>query len=138
MSTQMDSPTPVQTESGWSFMIYFAAALMFLVGTLQVIAGLFAIFNDEWVVWGSEAAVLLDITGWGWLHVIIGALIILSGLLLLQGSMVGRVVAVVMAVVSAIVNFVWLPVYPLWGIIMITIDVLIIYAVTAHGRELKY
>ena len=124
-------------RTGWTAWIYFAAIMMFIVGSLQAIAGLAAIFNDEWVVWGAETAVLLDLTGWGWVHLLLGIVIVLSGVLVLRGSVVGRTVAVVLASISILINFLWLPVYPLWGVIMITIDVLVIYALIAHGREVQ-
>ncbi len=124
-------------QSGWTAWIYFAAVMMFLIGSLQIIAGLMAVLNDEWVVWTGDNAVLFDITAWGWLHMGLGMLLIVSGGFLLKGSLFGRIIAVVVALLSAIVNFAWLPVYPVWGIVMIAIDILVIFAVIAHGRELK-
>lgn len=120
-----------QTTSGW---IYFAAIMMILGGGLWAIVGLFAVFNDDWVVFGPDNAVLLDITGWGWIHLILGLIAFAAGFLLLQGNLFGRAVAVVMAGVSIVVNFVWLPVLPVWSLVIMVIDVLIIYAVVANPR----
>jgi len=61
----------------------------------------------------------------------------LCGFLVMQGNMFGRTIAVILATVSIIVNFIWLPVYPVWAIIVIVIDVFILYAVIVHGREMK-
>lgn len=130
--------TPQRTEqTGWVGWIAFAGIMMLIGGALWVIIGLIAVFNDEWVVLGREAALFLDVSGWGWLHVIGGLLVMLAGYLVMRGSMFGRIVTVVLATVSLIVNFVWLPVYPIWSIVVITIDVLVLYAVMVHGKELK-
>jgi hypothetical protein len=130
--------TPKSTEqTGWVGWIVFAGIMMMVGGALWMIIGFIAVFNDDWVVLGQEAALFLDISGWGWVHVILGALAILSGFLVMKGSMFGRIVAVLLATGSLIVNFLWLPVYPIWSIVIIAIDVLVLYAVIVHGRELK-
>ena len=56
---------------------------------------------------------------------------------MLRGNMFGRIIAVILAMLSIIVNFVWMPVYPVWAIVIITLDVFILYAVIVHGREMK-
>lgn len=129
--TTYDEPT------GWTGWIMFAAIMFMIAGFLQMFYGFVALFNDEWVVWGQEAALFLDITGWAWVHIIWGILVILIGLLLLRGNMFARVIAVIAASISLIVNFIFIPVFPLWAIIVIVLDALVIWAVVVHGREMK-
>jgi hypothetical protein len=124
-------------RTGWTGWVVFAGVMMILGGILWAIVGLIALFNSDWVVFGKEAALWIDLSGWGWIHLILGLLMTLAGFLVIQGNMFGRTVAVILAMLSIIINFVWLPVYPIWSIVIITIDIFIIYAVMVHGRELK-
>ena len=119
---------------GWSF---FAATMMIIGGGLNAIYGLVAVVNDDWVVWTNSDSAYLDLTAWGWLHIVVGLLVVLAGFGVLSGNIVARTVGVVLAGLSLIVNFLFIPVYPLWSLIVITIDVLVIWALTAHGRELR-
>ena len=128
-----------QTEelTGWTCWIYFAGTMLLIGGTLSIIYGFIALFNDNWVVFGNTNAVFLDLTGWGWLHVIIGALVVLAGFGLFAGNILARTLGVIVAAVSMIANFLWLPVYPFWAIIIIVIDALVIWALIVHGGELR-
>lgn len=132
MSTSKDAQ-----PTGWTGWVVFAAVLMVVAGGIWAIQGLIAVFNDNLVIFGTEGAILLDVTGWGWIHIILGALLVLAGILVLRGNMFGRIIAVILAMLSIIVNFVWMPVYPVWAIEIITLDVFILYAVIIHGREMK-
>jgi hypothetical protein len=133
MSTEYAKSEP----SAWTGWVIFAGIMMIIAGGLWALQGVVALFNDEWVVFGPEAAIVLDITGWGWVHIILGVALVLAGFLVMAGNMVGRVIAVILASLSIFVNFLWLPVYPIWAIVVITIDVLVLYAVIVHGKELK-
>jgi uncharacterized membrane protein len=123
--------------TGWVGWIFFAGTMMVIGGILNAIYGLVAIFNDDWVVWQNRTAVLLDLTGWGWIHLVIGIVLILAGIGVFSGNILARTIGVLVAAVSLIANFLWLPVYPLWSIVVIVVDALVIWALTAHGRELK-
>jgi hypothetical protein len=129
-----DGPVP----TGWVGWIVFAALMLVMVGIFHVMQGLVALFRDEVYVVGSDGLVVsVDYTSWGWTHVIGGALAILVGACLVAGQMWARVAAVVVAVLSAVVNIMFLPAYPVWSMIMIAVDVLVIWAVTVHGAEVK-
>lgn len=131
------STTGQKQQTGWTGWVVFAGILMVLSGALWAIQGLIALFNDDLVIFGKEGALLLDITGWGWVHLILGLLLALSGVLVMRGNLFGRTIAVILVMLSIIVNFVWLPVYPVWAIVVIAIDVFVLYAVIVHGKELK-
>jgi hypothetical protein len=124
--------------TAWAGWIVFAAAMMMLLGVLHAIAGLVAIFKDEYYVVGSGGLVLsVDYTTWGWIHLLGGGIMAAAGLGLLVGQMWARVVAVLLAMVSAIVNVLFLAAYPLWSLIMITLALLVVWAVIVHGSEMK-
>ncbi len=131
------SQNATQQRSGWTGWVVFAGVMMIIAGILWTLVGFVAVFNNDWVVFGREAALFVDISGWGWLHVILGLLMLLAGFLVIQGNLFGRTIAVILAVISIVVNFLWLPVYPIWSLVIIAIDVFVIYAVLVHGRELK-
>ena len=123
--------------TGWVGWITFAGVMMLLVAVFHFIIGLTALFNSHWFVSTAQSTYLLNITGWGWVQVLLGAAIGLAGLSLFSGNMGGRVVAVLLAGLSAIANLGFLSTYPLWSLVVITIDVLIMYAVTVHGSEMR-
>jgi hypothetical protein len=123
--------------TGWVGWIFFAAILMILAGIMNAIHGFIAIVNDEWVVWGNSADVYLDLTTWGWVHLIIGVVVLVAGIGLLSGNVLARAVAVLIAGVAIIANFLYVPAFPVWALTIITINVFVIYALTAHGGELR-
>ena len=129
---------PQDTQvTGWVGWITFAAVMLAISGGLNFFYGLIAAINDEWVVFGNGADVYLDVSAWGWIHMILGVVVFASGLGVLSGNILARTVGVIVATVSIIANFMWLPVYPVWSIILVTMDVLIIWALTVHGREVR-
>jgi hypothetical protein len=123
--------------TGWVGWIVFAATMMVLVGGLHVFQGIVALVNDDYyLVTKNGIAVHIDYTAWGWTYLIVGAIVFAAGLGLYSGKMIARIVAVVVAAFSVLVNFAFMAAYPVWSTILIAVDVLVIYAVTAHGREM--
>jgi hypothetical protein len=110
----------------------FASAMMILFGTIQALEGLAALFNDEFFVRSPNYTFELDITAWGWIHLIFGVIIGWAGVSLLRGAMWARVVGIVVAALSAIANFMWLPYYPLWATVVIGLAVVTIWALTQY------
>ena len=138
----MTTPTSVREQDrrnhsagdGWSGWIMFASTMMFILGCFHAIAGFVGIFDEDYYLVGENNLVVsVDYTTWGWTHLILGILVASAGGALLRGAMWARVVAIVLAVLSSIANLVFMAAYPLWSLIMITLNVVVIYAVTAHG-----
>lgn len=123
--------------TAWVGWIYFASVMMILVGGMQVIAGLVAIFKEEYYVAGPNALVAFDFTAWGWIHLVLGVLVFAAGFALLAGRLWARILATLLIVLSALSQLAFLGAYPLWSIIAISIDALVLYAVTMHGSELE-
>ena len=129
-----DDPAP----TGWTGWIAFAACMMLLLGTFQAIQGLVAIFDDGYYAVTEKGLVIdVDFTVWGWVHLLLGVLIAVSGVGILSGNVGARIVGVLFAGLSAILNLLFIEAYPVWSIIVITVDVLVIFALTVHGREMK-
>jgi hypothetical protein len=120
--------------SGWALGgVAFAGTLMIMSGAFQAIAGLVAIFDDEFYVIGRNYTFDLDVTAWGWIHLLIGILLLLVGFSLLARRAWAGIFAVTLAVLSAVANFFFIPYYPFWAIVVIAIDVWIIWALTRPG-----
>ena len=135
--TGYNQPSEYSQRTGWTGWIVFAAIMMIVAGTLNLLYGIIAAVNDDWIVFTNRANVYLDLSEWGWVHIILGGIVLLSGIALFSGNILARTVAVIVASISLIANFFFIPVYPLWALIVITIDVLVIWAVTAHGGEMR-
>jgi hypothetical protein len=122
--------------SGWAVgFTVFAATMMILCGAFQAFAGLVAIFQDNFYRVTPNYLINVDVTTWGWIHLILGAIVVLAGFAVLGGRTWGRVVGVTLAVLSAISNFLFIPYYPLWSLLVIALNVFVIWALTAHGRD---
>lgn len=128
------SDRPSGWAVGWTM---FAAFMMLLIGGFHAIAGLVAIIDDTFYVATREYVFQFDRTTWGWIHLILGIVILLAGLGLFTGAVWARTIGVILAFISAIVGFAWLPWYPVWGIIIIVIAVAVIWALTVHGRDMR-
>ncbi|WP_127784726.1 hypothetical protein [Rhodococcus sp. X156] len=112
-----------------------AAVLLVAVGILQFLQGLSALADDDILIVGPEYVYTLDTTAWGWIHLIVGALLAITGFCLFTGATWARVVAIFIAAISIIANFLWLPYYPVWSIVLIAIDVVIIWAVATWNTD---
>ncbi|MGZ4428019.1 MAG: DUF7144 family membrane protein [Nocardioidaceae bacterium] len=131
-STRAAEPT------AWAGWVVFAAVVMILLGAFQAIAGLVALFNhDLFKVSTSGLLVHASYATWGWVHLLVALVALFGGLGLISGAMWGRVVGVCVAMVSAVVNLGFLAAYPVWAVTVITLDVVVIYAITAHGAEVR-
>jgi hypothetical protein len=115
----------------------FAAALLILAGAGQILTAISALANDEILVTTPNWVFKLDLTTWGWVHLVIGVIAVLVGVFILLGARWAAIVGIVIAGVSAIANFMWLPHYPLWSIVVIALDVAIIWALAPNPNVLR-
>jgi len=128
-------PTEMTAWVGW---IAFAGVIMVLVGTFHAIQGLVALFEDEYfLVATSRLVIHVDYTAWGWIHLVLGIVVALTGFALFTGRAWARALGVVIVMVSAVVNVGFLAAYPIWSALMIALDVLVIWALVVHGAELE-
>jgi hypothetical protein len=126
-----------EESSGWaSGFVLFAALMMIMAGIWQGLAGLIAIFENEFYVATRNYLFQFDATTWGWVHLLLGVIVALAGLGLMAGQTWARVVGITLAVLSAIANFLFIPYYPFWSMLIIALDIFVIWALAAHGRVL--
>jgi hypothetical protein len=115
----------------------FAAIMMIMVGVFQALQGLIAIFENEFYVATRNYTFQFDATTWGWIHLVLGLIVAFAGWGLLSGQTWARVVGITLAALSATANFLFIPYYPFWSILIVAVNVLVIWALTAHGREFR-
>lgn len=122
--------------TAWVGWVFFAALLMMIAGMFHGLSGLVALFDQETFVSQGGRLLVLNYDQWGWIHLIWGALLFFGGLAVLNGETWGRMLAVLAGMVSIMGAMVFLPAYPLWSVLLISIDVLFLYAIIVHGGEL--
>ena len=126
--------------TGWVGWAWFASILLFIGAAIDIFYGFMAIIgpNTAYFVSTSTGKVAsFNVAAWGWWSLIVGIGLLLAGVFLLRGALWARLFAVVVAGVNAITQLMSLPAQPWWSAIMVALDLLVIYAVTVHGRELK-
>lgn len=130
-------PSKSNGVSNWVGWVFFAGFMMILLGVFQAIAGLTALINPDWLVVTERSLLVFDFTTWGWVHLLLGIIVLVAGFSVMSGSTWARIVGVLVAGFSAIAHLASVNAYPIWSVIILVIDVLVIYALTVHGGELK-
>lgn len=120
--------TPERMTSGF---LGFAGVLAIMLGGFNIIEGFFALFNDRYIRLANGQFYVFDRTGWGWIHIILGIIMLIVGFGILSAKTWARVAGVILAVLAGIVQMLYLPIYPFWSIMNIAIIVFVIYALTA-------
>lgn len=124
--------------TGWAGWVAFAGTMLIALGSFQAIEGLVALFHDGFYLAGPEGLVVnLDYDAWGWTHLVVGVVAIAVGFGLFTGNVIARVAGTAIAMISAILNLVFLSAYPVWSTVTIALDVIVIYTIVVHGRELE-
>ncbi|KFG01814.1 hypothetical protein PV367_12270 [Streptomyces europaeiscabiei] len=113
----------------------FAAIMLMIAGVLGVCRGIMAVAEDEVFVTTRNYVFEFDLTGWGWVHLALGAVAVLVSLGLFQASLWARVAGVAIAGLIIIANFLSLPYYPVWSIVMIAFSAFIIWALCVVKRD---
>ena len=126
-----------RTRSLWVGWVYFGGSMMVLLGTFNIIEGVVALFNDEYYVTTQQGLLLFDITGWGWIQLIIGIITAVVGVAVFTGAGWARACGAILCGFNAVAQLAFLSAYPLWGILVITLDVLVIWALIVHGDEAR-
>jgi len=125
-------------HTAWAGWVVFAGVLLMIMGAFQMTQGLVALFDEGFYAVGSNGLVLdVDYNTWGWIHIGIGLVGILVGIGFLAGNLAARIAGVGIAFLSVLANVAFTAAYPLWSAMVIVVDIIVIYAIIVHGRELK-
>ena len=135
MSTMQQPTRPPQQEvSGWAMGgLAFAGTIMVLMGVFQSLAGLVAIFNDDFYVVARNYTFDLDVTAWGWIHLLIWLAVLATGMGLFARKPWAGVAAIMLAMLSALSNFFFIPYYPIWSLLVIGLAIWVIWSLTRPG-----
>lgn len=137
LNTSSTTPSSPTEASGWTGWVAFAAIMLMISGTLTGINGFLGVIHHNWSMWNNDGAPYGSVYFWGWWTLFVGAVVFAIGAALLRGSMFARTVAVLVAAGSLISQFISLNIAPLWSLTVIIIDLLVIWAVVMHGKEMK-
>ena len=116
-------------------LVLFAGLMMIMIGVFQVIVGIAALIDDQFYVVTPQYAFGVDVTTWGWIHLIVGVVVAAAGWAVIGGRLWGRVVGIMVAGLNALANFFFIPYYPLWSLLIITLDVFVIWALCVYGSQ---
>ncbi|MFD7666614.1 hypothetical protein [Streptomyces sp. NPDC059788] len=115
--------------------VVFAVCIMAVIGAYHAIAGLAAIIDHNFYRSQQDYAYDFSINGWGWLQLITGIVIATAAFHVFQGRTWARAVGIGVAVASALENFFFTPYYPVWSVIIIALDVLVIWSLATYGHR---
>lgn len=115
----------------------FAGSIMIMIGVFGALSGLAGILRDDFYVAAPHDLYKFDTTAWGWVHLIVGIVVVFAGYGIFSGAVWARTVGVIMAMISAITNFMFIPYYPFWSILIIALDVWVIWALAFRGDDLR-
>jgi hypothetical protein len=139
MTAQQYDSTPAPSRHraeanarGW---FVFAAVMMLVLGGLDALWGLAAVLNNEVVVVGGHGVIVADISTWGWVTLILGVVLVLTGIGLLAEVEAARWAAIFLIAFGAVLELVWFPAAPLWTLLIVALSVVLVYQLTVNWRE---
>ncbi len=133
MTAEYD-PHPV--KQGFAEGTTFAASILLLVGSvISVLYGISAVAKDDMFIVGTEYIYKFNLTTWGWIAIVLGVVGVVIAIGLFTGAFWARAAAIVIAALSIVANFLWLPYYPWWSVIVIALDVVIIWAIVTWQTD---
>lgn len=130
---QVSSPTARSWARGG---VVFAAVVMMLSGVFQLFQGIAAITKDQFFVVGANYAYKIDTTAWGWIHLVLGIIVAITGFFLLSNSGWAYGAAIGLVMLQALAQFFWLPYFPLWALLIIALDIFVIWALV-HSPDVE-
>ena len=127
----------MNSSRAWSGWIGFAALMMIVIGSLDFFEGLIAVIRKHYYVATPNQIIVFDTTTWGWISMLLGALIALVGLGLTTGSGVARWTAIVILVFNLLAQLAWLgnTGYPLWTLTIVALEIIVLFALTARWND---
>jgi hypothetical protein len=129
------------SRSAWGGWIAFAGTVLLIVGSIDFLQGLVAIFKDDYVVATRQGLAIVDVTAWGWITLLWGVLLFIAGLGLLNGAGWARWLAIIGVGINAIEQIAFMAnfpqAYPLWNILIVTLNVVVLFALTARWQGYK-
>ena len=135
-SEPLSTPEPLSTRAAWAFgVVTFAGVTLITLAFFEILQAIAAIAEDQVFVTGLNYSYALDLTQWGWVHLVLGLIGMAIGIGLVAGQTWARVAGIAVAVLVALANFAWLPYFPVWSLLIIAFSVVVIWALTTQMKE---
>jgi hypothetical protein len=129
--TDYETGRSPESVSGWAVGgVFFAGILMIMIGIFEAIKGLAAIIENEFFVVSQNYAFEVDVTAWGWIYLILGIVVALAGFYVLSARTWARIVGIALAILVAVANFLYIPYYPFWSLLIIAVSIWVIWSLT--------
>ncbi|MCY1136859.1 hypothetical protein OWR29_02535 [Actinoplanes sp. Pm04-4] len=128
---------PAPPLTAWIGVVVFGGIMLLTLGAFQVVEGIVALYREQVFIVTADQLFELDHTVWGWTHLILGVLALAAGAGVLAGLLWARILGALIAALGAFVHLLFIPAVPIWGAILITMDILILYALCAHGGDVR-
>lgn len=132
VTTTDQGAASVWAAAGFAF---FAGIMMIMVGVFQALQGLAAILQGSFYVPAPNYVYEIDVTAWGWIHLIMGVVVAVAGFYVLSGRPWARIIGIAIAALSALANFFAIPYYPFWSLLIIALDVVVIWALAVYRGD---
>jgi hypothetical protein len=123
--------------SAWAGWSAFAGLVLIMVGISHLVTGLAVVLTPSYALAEPGRMLVIPSFGvWGWIHLIAGVIVAVVGVGVMLDQAWARAAGVVLAGISAIINLGFLAAYPVWSLVLIVLDVVVIYGLTVHGARL--
>lgn len=122
-------------SGAWAGWIIFAGTMLLVLSVINIFQGLVALIDDERLVVDDSHLYLVDLTSWGWTLLISGVVLLATGLGLFLAQTWARIVAIVIVGLHAASQIAWLGAYPVWSLLMIAMDTVVIFSLTARWSQ---
>jgi len=113
----------------------FAGILMMITGLFNAMEGVVALARNEVYVLAPRYIFAFDLTAWGWIQIVLGVIVLAAGIGVVTGQLWGRVVGITIAALTMLANFAFIPYYPIWSLLIITLNVFVIWALCVYDRD---
>jgi len=139
---QTPTPAPVPNrarQDGWvTGLVLFGGVVMLVDGVFGILRGIMGIANDSVFVNAPNYVFHFDLTAWGWIHLVLGAGLVVVGYGVLKGEAWGRIAGIAIASLSALGNLLSMPYYPLWSLIAVALDIAVVWALCVYRSDRAY
>ena len=122
--------------AGWVVgLSHFAGIMMMIIGLFNAMEGVVALARNEVYAITPRYIFAFDLTTWGWIHIILGIVVLAAGVGVITGQLWGRVVGITIASLTILANFAFIPYYPIWSMLIIALSVFVIWALCIYDRD---
>jgi hypothetical protein len=129
--TDYEAGRSSEPVSGWAVGgVFFAGILMIVIGIFEAIKGLAAILENEFFVVSQNYTFEVDVTAWGWIYLILGIVVALAGFYVISARTWARIVGIALAILVAVANFLYIPYYPFWSLLIVALSIWVIWSLT--------